>query len=74
MKIISVMHNAATSATTIALQIPSTPIIAGRISTHPISNMNVLTNEIVADMTPLLSAVKNAEPNMLYPLNKNEII
>ena len=61
------------SATTTALQIPSSPNSLGRIRMHATWNKNVRTNEMAADTSPLLSAVKNELPKILKPHNKKEI-
>ena len=58
--------SASSSATTIESQIPSTPMKTGSTSTTMIWKTRVRRNEITAETTPLLSAVKNAE-------NENEL-
>lgn len=52
--------------------IPSMSNISGSISTAAIWNTSVLRNEIAAEIKPLFSAVKNDEPNIEKPANKNE--
>ncbi len=52
---------AITSATIIELQIPFNPKKIGKIITHPHSQTNVRTTEIIAEIIPLFSAVKNAD-------------
>ena len=59
--------SAATSATQTAHQIPSTPKIAGRISTEPLWKTRVRRKDIAAETAPLLSAVKNPEAKILKP-------
>ena len=55
------------SAATTASQMPSTPMISGRVRTDTTWNSSVRRKEIAADTVPLFSAVKNAEPKMLKP-------
>ena len=62
----------AVSATMIALQIPLSPKIIGRINIAPSSKISVLMNEMIADITPLFSAVKKEDPKILNPHNKND--
>ena len=66
------MINAINSANTTDNQIPSTSKKRGNMSTAPTWNTNVLKKEIIAEISPLFSAVKNDEPKMLKPLNKKE--
>ena len=58
---------AATSATVIANQIPSTPKIIGNTNTDDVWNKSVLKNEIAAETAPLLSPVKNDDVKILKP-------
>ena len=59
-----------TSATMMANQMPSRPMIRGRISTAEIWKTRVLRNEIIAETPPLFSAVKKDEPKMLKPVTR----
>ena len=52
--------------------IPSTPKIRGSASKHAISKIRVRMNEISADVSPSLSAVKNDEAYIEKPDNRNE--
>ena len=61
-----------TSATTIEAQIPSVSQKIGKMSTARISKTNVRKKEIVAEVMPSLSAVKNEEPKMAKPEKRNE--
>ena len=63
---------AKTSATVIAHHIPSISKKIGRIITDAVWNTSALKNETVADIPPLLRAVKNEETNMLKPASRNE--
>ena len=60
-----VIVNAADSAAIIALQIPSSPKIIGRIITAADSNTKALIKEIIAEVTPSLKAVKNPDAKIL---------
>ena len=60
------------SATIIDIQMPSSSHIRGRIITAPVWKTSVLINEIIAEVSPSLRAVKNDEPNIANPANKNE--
>ena len=60
------------STTTIDAQIPSSSQIIGRIITAAIWKTSVLKNEIIADVRPSLSAVKNDEPKIAIPAKRNE--
>ena len=55
------------SDTTTASQIPSISRKSGSKSTQPGWKTSVLKHEIIAEIGPLPSAVKNAEPKMLKP-------
>ena len=61
------------SATTTAYQTPSMPKKIGMISTAAPSKSSVLRNEISADVSPSLSAVKKPEPNIETHINRNDI-
>ena len=61
---------AANSATTTEAQIPSSPHTSGNNITAAIWKTSVLKNEMMAETSPLLSAVKNDEPNIASPENK----
>ena len=50
--------------------IPSTPKIRGRVNTKMIWNISVRQKEITALISPLLSEVKNEEPNIANPAKK----
>ena len=63
---------AKSSAMTNESHTPSIFINMGRSSTARVWNTRVRRNEISAEISPLLSAVKKDEPKMLMPLNKNE--
>lgn len=52
---------AQTSVANIAHHIPSTPNIIGNNNTNIIWNISARKNEIIAEITPLLSDVKNPE-------------
>lgn len=60
------------SAATIEAQIPSTFQNIGKIKTADIWNINVLIKDIVAEISPLFSAVKKDEPKIANPANKKE--
>mgnify|MGYP006960311277 FL=1 len=55
-------HSVRSSAIATAIHIPLIPKIAGSIRIAAIWKINVLRNEMVAEISPLLSAVKKAEP------------
>lgn len=59
------------SAATVENQMPSMPQISGSRRTQAIWNIRVRRKEIAAEMKPLLSAVKNEEPKMEIPENRN---
>ena len=61
-----------TSATTMESQIPSSFQIIGSSSTAATWNTSVLRNEINADVSPSFNAVKNEEPKIENPENRNE--
>ena len=61
---------AANSATTTEAQIPSSPHTSGNNITAAIWKTSVLKNEMTAETSPLLSAVKNDEPNIASPENR----
>ena len=63
----AVHTSAMASAATTASQMPSTPMISGRVRMDTTWNSSVRRKEIAADTVPLFSAVKNAEPKMLKP-------
>ena len=65
-KVITIDKN---SATTIEAQMPSTSKNNGRINTAANWKIRVLQNDINAEINPLLSPVKKAEPNMENPAN-----
>ena len=73
MRSIEVAINVSASATARAIQIPFVPNISGRIRMAATWITRVLKNEIAADNTPLLSAVKKADPKILNPATKNDI-
>lgn len=58
------------SATTTQNQIAFAPKIRGRARINTTWKTSVLKNEIIAEITPLFSAVKNDEPKMLNPANR----
>ena len=60
------------SATTIDDQIPSTPKKTGSNKTELIWKKRVLIKDIVAELIPSFNAVKNEEPKIAMPENKNE--
>ena len=64
---------AVSSAITTEAQIPSTGGFqtSGNNNTAAIWNTNVLKNDIIAEIRPLFKAVKNPEPNIAIPQNKN---
>ena len=61
------------SATKTAHQIPSMPKKTGSINTDISSKTNDLTNEIIAEIVPLLRAVKKAEAKIFPPDSKKAI-
>ena len=67
----AVKHNVKSSAKATAIQIPLIPNKIGSVITTIIWNTSVLKKEIVADIRPLFSAVKNEEPYILKPLTRN---
>ena len=66
----TVIHSVSNSATPTAHQMPSIPNIAGNKRSMAIWNIRVRKNEIAADTTPLLKAVKKEEAKILKPLIK----
>ena len=70
--------NANISAKTTASHIPSIPIIKGSSNIIKIPNTNVLKKDIIPETTPLFSAVKKDDANILNPLiryaNENNLI
>ena len=56
--------SAMASAATTASQMPSTPMMSGRVRMDTTWNSSVRRKEMAADTAPLSSAVKNAEPKM----------
>ena len=69
---INEITNAATSAIATDHHIESPPITAGRISTARSWNTRVRRNEIVAEIRPLLSAVKNPEAKIFSPAKRKD--
>ena len=67
---INVITVAKNSATTIDSQIPSTPIMRGKIKTAATWKTNVRHTESNADINPLFSDVNTAEPNIENPAIK----
>ena len=65
-----VTSNVHSSATGIAIQAPVIPINLGRVNSASVVNSKVLQNEIMADVLPFDSAVKNPDEVILSPLNK----
>ena len=63
--------SAITSETTVEIQIPFTPQISGSKSTVPICKISVLHTDTMAEISPLLSAVKNEDVNMFKLENMN---
>ena len=61
---------AASSATTMDIQIPSSSNTSGNKITAAIWKTNVLKNDMTAEIRPLLSAVKNDEPKMAKPAKR----
>ena len=68
MKKVIVTHNVINSAIPTALQIPLIPNNVGSKRIIIIWNMSVRRNEIAADTTPLLKAVKKEDAKILKPL------
>lgn len=64
---------AMTSANTTDNQIPFKPNIIGKTKIAIIWNNNVLTNEMIAEIKPLLREVKNEEQKILNPKTRNAI-
>lgn len=56
------------SAMTIEAQMPSTPMIKGKTITETNWKNNVLKKAINAEINPLLSPVKNDDPNIENPV------
>ena len=61
---------AASSATTMDIQIPSSSNTSGNSITAAIWKTSVLKNDMSAEIRPLLSAVKNDEPKMANPAKR----
>ena len=68
-----VTTTANTSAPNIEYHIPSIPNILGNNNTHTAWNKNIRKKDMIADIKPLFSAVKNAEPKIEKPQNNNPI-
>ena len=66
------MATAIRSAITTENQIPLSPKMRGRRKTGMIWKTRVRINEISADVSPSLSAVKNPEEKDAYPIKKND--
>ena len=66
------IHADSASDRTIESHIPSTPINKGSTNTNINWNTRVLRTEITAEITPLLSAVKNDVENIPNPENKKQ--
>ena len=60
------------SATTIKIQMPSISKIRGSRIIAATWNTKVLKKEIKAEMSPLLRAVKNEDPNIAIPAKRKE--
>ena len=60
------------SAHAIEIHIPSTENRRGSKKTNATLKTTVRNTEIIADIRPLLSAVKNADANIGIAANKNE--
>ena len=73
MRNIATSSTAGTSAAATENQIPSSPHSSGKISTVATWNTIVRKNEISAEVSPSLSAVKNAEPSTAVPESRKEI-
>ena len=69
---IKVIKTAIASATTIDHQIPFPPQTRGKTITAATWKTSVLKNEIIAEIGPLFSAVKNDEPYIAKPEKINE--
>ena len=71
-----VTRTASASAITTESQIPYTSLPVGKtsgsVNTAITWKTSVLKNEIIADIGPLLRAVKKDEPNIANPANKKE--
>ena len=65
--------NASPSATMIAAHMPLSSNAIGKSNTAPIWNISVRANDTIAEIRPLLRAVKNDEVKMLNPINMNEM-
>ena len=63
---------ASNSATTNESHTPSIPIIKGKKMTADVWNTRVLKKDMIAEINPLLSAVKKDEPKIAIPVNKKE--
>ncbi len=61
------------SANGTAIQIPFTPLINGSNNNPDNTNINVRSNEIIAETFPFDSAVNNIEQKMFNPMNKKLI-
>ena len=62
-----------TSAATMDSQIPSSFQMSGKRSTAAIWNTSVRKNEMIAEVSPSPSAVKNDEPKIENPESRNEV-
>lgn len=71
--IITVTTTASDSATITEYHIPSSPHISGNSITDATWKTSVLKKDMKADVSPALSAVKNAEPNIPAPTKIKEI-
>ena len=72
MKKSPVTATAITSAATIDHQIPFNPQIMGKIMTAATWITSVRRKAMAADVSPSLRAVKNEEPKIANPENRNE--
>ena len=60
------------SATITDTHMPVSPNAMGRIITAAIWNIRVRAKDTIAEISPLLSAVKNDDVNMLNPINMKD--
>ena len=63
---------ARSSAMTNDSHTPSISITKGKSNTAEVWNTRVLKKDIIAEIRPLFNAVKNDEPKIAIPQNKNE--
>lgn len=70
MNSVNVRTSAESSANTFAAHTPSSSQSRGSVITQTTCNTSVRMNDMIAETSPLLSAVKNAEPKILKPITE----